>query len=144
MRGLRPIRATRRNQSAHGDMIVTTPFEEISAASSADLLEIVQTKRRNGYGAFWLSSEENEFPVLFVGIKKGLAWLNYLDQSDLPGYLSNGSYGGEQDDIEFMDMDGNVDLRPATCVVSEDAALEAVAQFFKERDRPTNIQWLEL
>lgn len=117
----------------HGVVIVGT-VEEVRAQ--------VQRREANQFGAFWL--DHSEFPALMLAFNGELAWANYIPGDEEAGFLSQGDYPDGADDIAFLDLDGQQDLRPAYCVIPAALAEQAAVEFFKTADRPPNIHWIAL
>jgi hypothetical protein len=123
-------------------MFLCTPLGERCIETSDDLRLAIRSHHKGPMAAFWMSHED--FPVLFVGINNERAWLNYIPENEIPGFLSQGELQDDVPDIEFLDMDGHIDLRPSSCVVTLVEAEKAALEFFTSQTLPKCITWLEL
>lgn len=123
-------------------MYLSTPTDQRNVETIDALLSALRERQKGQLAAFWM--DHNEFPMLFVGVNQGQAWLNFIPESETPGFLSQGSLLSGEPDVEFLDMDGHIDLRPSACVVPLSVAEEAAVEFFTSQSLPKCVNWLEL
>ena len=121
----------------------------VSEPTNIHELEIILIRRcGNGFNAFWLSHEGEEYPMLSLLVNDDLATLNYVPKECDAGFRSVGRMPdlapGETTTFSISNnrADDVVVLNDAVLPFS--VALQAAKEFFFSKDLPKAVEWLEL
>lgn len=100
-----------------------------------------------GVNEFWMSLDDQEFPVMALLVNGDFACVQYFPRKDHPGHISNAAslrlVDGE-DAIFFVNTPMEEIAICVDQVVSFDDALHAAEEFFDTGVLPKSIMWEEL
>lgn len=131
------------------ELIVSGDFMEVYSLSGRhvandinQLLSLLKERHNGQFGVLWISPAM--YPIMTIGINGEQAWLYFIPDGEHAGFLSQGHLSSGLPDVEFLNDDFQIEMRPVTCVVPLHAAEDASVEFFRTSERPKGVEWLEL
>ena len=127
-------------------MRLTHCREVHEAKTKRELGPLLRKRDKDGFYSFWLSHDNDTYPVLSILLKDDLACLHYFPQEGDAGLASVGNIGNlKRGDTTIFLLDGVEQM----CVLNDaivpvSAALAAAKEFFATKAPPKSIQWLQL
>jgi hypothetical protein len=118
------------------------------ASSVEDVEAILQRRLDSNVNAFYLSYNDHEFPMLSILVNNDVATLNFLERTDEAGFIPVGNlpnFDAKEDTVFCLNRNPADDVEvPNNSVVSFSTALDAAKEFFKSRELPKCVEWVEL
>lgn len=121
---------------------------EYTASSIDEVETILQRREEPGGNAFWLSHDEEDYPMLSVLVKADIAALDFLERDDEPGFRSVGNLPNvnrNENTVFSISRNRADDLEVQNdALISFPDALAAAKEFLDSGKRPQCIDWFEL
>src|SRR5947209_1232204 len=115
--------------------------------NEAELASVLRQRTENGDNAFWISQDEDDYPMLGVLVKGDLAYLYYIPEETDPGFCSSGNLLGlkpEEPTSFLMSRRGqDIDVLNES-VVPISLALEAAKEFISRIEIPKSVKWMRV
>lgn len=122
--------------------------ETFQVESVFTLEEKLKTLRKDKYGAFVLSRQEDG-PSLWINVNNNIAYIHYFTTLDgsHPGFQPADMNSADfPESVHFWGLDGESDSfdMPNSTLVPVELAYLAAKEYFEHEGRPKSIQWFEL
>lgn len=117
-------------------------------ADSIEELDAILMKRCGDFNSFWLSHDDDAYPMLSLLVKNDLATLTYFPREFDAGFSSVGTVSELDREastvfaISHNRADDLVVLNSAVLPFS--TAVLVAREFFRAKDLPTAVEWREL
>lgn len=119
----------------------------VRVVDAAGLEAALARRCGNGVNEFWISHDQDRFPVLAIVVNGDLASLSYFPEDGHPGYKSMGDVPGlasGESTRFYVNTPTEIHLVLNDFVVPVATAVQAAQQFRVAKDRPPVVEWWEL
>ena len=129
-----------------GNEVQIVDMKSETHITDAHEVETALIKRYEGINEFYLTTENQGFPLLCILVNHGLAFLHFIPGEGNPGFISQGNVPGlkANESTMFFTSGPSETPMPNTSVVPFTTALSAAKEFFEFEHQPRSVNWFEL
>jgi hypothetical protein len=116
-------------------------------SDAIDLEAALNKRYGSGVNEFWISHDDDDYPVLAIVINQELASLSYFPEAGSPGFKSVGNLSGlKKGEFTkfYINTPTEIHLVLNESIVPVEVAVEAAKEFLADKKLPSPVKWLEL
>ena len=117
------------------------------AATQSALREALSRRHGRGVNEFWLSHDDEKFPVLAILVREEIASVSYMSEAGMPGWKAVAPVPGlEQkgDTVFYVNTPQESTLVANDFVVPFSIAEAVAEEFLSNPQLPSCVEWFEL